>query len=87
MAGNKARARGIECQCDESWWTTFSALFARGSNRLSVEDLSEDADSEKVELRLFLSGWFSMKVAARLKGRFRRGERLERPVAFAKSDN
>ena len=54
-AGNKANARGIECQCDGSWPVMRSGLVALGSKMSSVVDLIEclasSMESEKVELR------------------------------------
>lgn len=59
-------------------------LLALGKSRSSVEDLKDEADSEKVELRRGLRvGPESAKVEARFKGRWRRGERLERAALLA----
>jgi len=59
-AGSKARARGMECQFDGSWLEMMLGLFARGSNRSSVEDLIDclvlSIESERLELRRGLNG-------------------------------
>lgn len=55
-AGNKARPKGAECQCDSSFvrFTSF-LLAARGKSMSSVDDRIEfrasDTVSDKVELR------------------------------------
>jgi len=87
-AGNKANARGTECQWEGSWLdTTSSALLALGSSKSSVEDLNDCAESEKVELRRFRNGCRdSAKVAARPRARWRRGDKLDLAVLLAALD-
>ena len=87
MAGSKARARGAECQCVDSWPAVTAGLLALGRSRSSVEDLNDCLvlfpESEKLELRRCLRGLeTSAKVDARPKGRWRRGDRLDLPVVF-----
>ena len=59
-AGNKAKARGRECQWDGSWFVLKSECFGFGRRRSSVEDFRDclvlSTESEKVELRRFRKG-------------------------------
>ena len=72
-AGNKAKARGRECQWDGSWFAWKSECFGFGRRRSSVEDFSDclvlSRESEKVELRRCREGLYtSAKVVARPNG-------------------
>ena len=67
---------------------TSSGLFARGSRRLSVEDLNDCAVSDRLELlRCRKEGKLSPKVAARFRGRCRRGDRLDLEVELARLES
>lgn len=85
IAGNSAKASGIECQCEGSCPVSTSGLVALGKKRLSVVLLIDCpaplTESEKLEVReLVRRRLDSEKVDARFKPRCRSGELFERAV-------
>ena len=78
IAGNNAKPRGIECQCDDSLCVPKPEVSTLGRNKSSVEErkdcFASSRESEKLELRRGL--WRSAKVEARPRGRWRRGDML-----------
>ena len=78
-AGNKARASGAECQCEDSLLVSSPAFCTLGRSKSSVDERMDC--SERLELRLGV--WGSAKVDARPGRRWRRGDMFAVPVDWA----